>query len=712
MRPLHRHPSRRFQATIAVLALLLGAIAVFARSAFARQDETAPADDGAAQQQPAPEQPGRWILRARDRSKEIRLSDEEWMALSDFEVDLSLGPTPEVRTNILRFTPVVERVRRGSLRSPPPEPALVPGGQEQPTEHLAAARKLVWIISHDWQLRLYDQDNASAAERLATLYRLANHVSSDRTLTSAAVACAIFAAAEQRSDLSLDHAAISPAEAASLVRALKTIDAADPFHFMPGVARDRERGVRWMISAFSGDGGLDKLRESPPALWGEPVADGAALASLTQTQLEQRLRACDEAWGKMIAAFRNEDEGEAAAALAAIRADEAAGMFEPFASALIDAPLRFHENWEKSRAALVRRLAQLQSIADGTLDPDSLANAAVWYMRAADSLQGLNAAKADAIRAYARQHDRAADPSLLEILTSDQVQEVVKLLRRASTLEKCDFGYMVSAFTPPLVRRYHPGMRDLTDLLAADAARLLHQAREGSPAAAAGAAERLAMGYKLAARLGRDDSIMSALTAQADLRDIDSLAAAAFDSHAFDESQAATIRAAAASFRKGDPLGFERGMVEARKTAEGWLEVAAERHRQAELESDRSPRRLDGRSREQLEARLREDQEKAQKYAKSLGDDDVLWLLAVFTAESPRDSAPLLDRMKLLDGVIDVAAWDDALAVASAVRPLYEQGRFDELAALEHKTLADVTTLARRSRNDVHAALERVKAAR
>ena len=86
--------------------------------------------------------------------------------------------------------------------------------------------------------RLHDGDHRGAAEHLGELYRVGDHLRSDRTLISSLVGRAVFNEIDGAVQLGLDRALFDPADAADLARGVGAYETTDPFGMSEAVVMD------------------------------------------------------------------------------------------------------------------------------------------------------------------------------------------------------------------------------------------------------------------------------------------------------------------------------------------------------------------------------------------------------------------------------------------------------------------------------------------
>src|SRR6266850_2888444 len=126
---------------------------------------------------------------------------------------------------------------------------------------------------------------------------------------------------------------------------------------------------------------------------------------------------------------------------------------------------------ERARKSLEQTRTLLSSIAHGEVDATSLANAAIWYMRAVGAIEKIRPERMQEVRGYALMHHSSPSDELT--LTLTEAQGIIGTLREGSRLKRCDFERVDSPWLPSGLAPHHPGLRDAVRLLQADAARLI-----------------------------------------------------------------------------------------------------------------------------------------------------------------------------------------------------------------------------------------------
>jgi len=625
-----------------------------------------------------------WLRRAWERHQAISLTESARLALEDFERDPSRGPSDQVRRVMSRYQPALSMMRRAANQPPPPPVSIAVDAEDSsfPSfEQLTSSWQLSQGVRRDLLIRLNDEDAYGAIERLHTLFRVVDQTARAETLENSLVAADLFNLADAQIDLVLDYHIMGPTEASAMLAILKRLDADDPMRFISGVRHEAEAVQQWLSASFTGENGLKTFA----AEFGD-VATVAAVSkddsqAMTQADLDALVAKNGELLDRMVSAFESKDGDKARASLIDLekRAADELGVFEN----VMRITSRTHDRFMESRQRLLRRTVQLQSIADGSIDPLDLANAAVRYIRATVVLGQLGDRVVEPIRLYAVDHAVAADAEVTKAL--EKAQPVIAQLAEGAKLRRCDFTFARAAW-PLSLRHYHAGLRDAARVLHADAARLIHEQKYAE------AADRLVIGYRLADHLQNDRSLTASLVAFEIFRQTDDLVSAAMDGKWFDEASLTILWKAVEPISDVDAFSFARAKSDAHSSFDPWL-----------TEQRRSPA-----------AAPSQPESTVKQLLEPMDGERLLWLgLIRDSMQRPsrfRDRN-LADEMFALRDVLPQESIRDAMLQADAVRLLIHGGQYLELSAVEMPTLPEFTELAPTANQQVRAARDRLKPA-
>jgi len=251
---------------------------------------------------------------------------------------------------------------------------------------------------------------------------------------------------------------------------------------------------------------------------GEHVPIDIRAADMSQEEFDTAIRAYDLAHQHVAEAIACDDLELARAEIDDILRDVKSGAYGPLASAFMPALDNYLDRMIAIYDDMDDLLRDLETVAAGPEGALAVRNAALWYLRAIDAWEALDAADREAIDAYAQPaaaaEDDSAEPSATPGATAHAALEraapIIEFLLEAATIERCDFDLRnLWRFRGPTAKLDHlDGMRACARLLAADANRALDHAEvEEEPAARA--ALRIASIYRMTTHLASDRRIAS-----------------------------------------------------------------------------------------------------------------------------------------------------------------------------------------------------------
>lgn len=426
--------------------------------------------------------------------------------------------------------------------------------------HLAIQRNMARLLSARAQFAIEEGDSAAAAESLDVIMRMGSHSGQDRVVISSLVSAALMHMGDGRMDALIGSGMLTVEQAKPLAELYAQISNADPAGCIAAVRGEAEMMTATMRAALE-EGGTKSFAEDLKGMGlggesGDAIAQFEALdEAAAQRQIEQYAGWMDRAAG----AFAATDIDAARAAMAAITAEIEASPDSAFAKLMMPALDRVIEMHFSMRAMLAERAAQLKAIADGTVDPSSLANAA-WLLvqagRAAAAFgeidqQALELMRIDCGIAPDDQARRARD------MVARSERLVLETLERAALADRCDFLALsdTSSFEPPSLCIVHGAqVRAAARVVLADAT---DRACRGEPPS--GIARRLAAAFAASHALSRDASVGRAVFARAVFMDALAAMELALARKAVSVQDLAPVRAALARFDRSDPFGIMRG---------------------------------------------------------------------------------------------------------------------------------------------------------
>lgn len=131
-------------------------------------------------------------------------------------------------------------------------------GIEALLAHLGPARRSVRALRVAARLKLEAGDAEAAAERVAAMYRIAEHMSHDNVLISSLVSVAITVSANYETRAILDSGRLTAAARTRLLDGMSRLSGTDPFHTRAAIAGEEDLMVPW-IRQFTGPDAGDEL---------------------------------------------------------------------------------------------------------------------------------------------------------------------------------------------------------------------------------------------------------------------------------------------------------------------------------------------------------------------------------------------------------------------------------------------------------------------
>ncbi len=420
--------------------------------------------------------------------------------------------------------------------------------------HLNSMRGIVKLMRTDTVVKLRDGDTSNAATQIASLYRIGAHMSEDRILISGLVGQAIFSVGEFATQRGLDEGAFGAEDSAAILQSLKGLDPIDPFAYVEGMSMEREIMATWLSTRFEEDGGLDVVVDS---LFLEPEGElRTGLENLDDDTFYEQLDQVDQLANTMIETFMMSDEQGARDKLAALGEEIASGEHGMLAQVLMPAYGKIYDRMLQAREQVATRIESLEAIAQGEVEPQAIANGAVWYIRAAAMLHEIDAEQRASFTGLAQQLGEPVDEQMAETLRN--AQAVVETVRMASSKGRCDFApYRYN--TVRVLPDYLAGQRGLGAFLLADAVRLVDETDF------AGAAERVALCFHLAADLGTDEIIVTSLVSHDLFNRAFVFTNQAYNDWYFDRDEQPVLNEAVEQTGRSDPFGHIAAIMAAKQ---------------------------------------------------------------------------------------------------------------------------------------------------
>ncbi|MBT8486712.1 MAG: hypothetical protein HKO59_14360 [Phycisphaerales bacterium] len=485
------------------------------------------------------------------------ISDADWEVLWAWD-DPHTAPSAEVRAVLLRAQPIFEAVRRGTEQAFASYDLDYTQGFELQLPHLAPLRQVARLMGFETQRQLYDGDAHAAAESVATMYRMAGHLESDRTLISSLVAFSVFNRAETAAQVGYDRAAFDEAGAFAMLEALDGLDANDPFGIVEATVGEQELVVDWMTDRFATP--ADRQMGLAELEWLEPnLQDQLRFGVMTDEDFAAEVDQYDRMMGQVAEAFLIEDETVARKMLETIAAEAEGGGYGMLARVLAADPVRLYDRAVDARTAVRARRDKLEAFVRGIRKSADDANAAFDYAAAIEILRTVPAAEFAAVVAYANGDGPLTDEGRH---TLERLGDAIDHLRRGTERARCDLSVLRPGHRPHLVPAYVAGMQTAIVLLHADRRRCDD---DGDGVAVA---DRLAIVAGVVRHLSGDEPIASALVAHAALPPVTRALRSHGTDPVLDPARAAVLR-----LPRSDPFGYIASIVAARADLAARLRV-------------------------------------------------------------------------------------------------------------------------------------------
>lgn len=506
-----------------------------------------------------------------------RFTPEEMELIEAYRSGGGVAPSPEVRALINRAAPIIDNALRASSQGYSDFGLDYSQGFDMLLPHLGKMRSIARLMQADSMMRLGDGDGAGAAERIAAMYRLADHTGDDHILISSLVSRAIFEVADTSAQMGFDHGAFDPATAMVLLRSARAFDQDDPFQSIEALAMEQTLCMNMVRDHFMGDEQRKSEILAMLALEGELDEQFGAL---TLEQLEVHIGRYSALMDRYAEVWSGDDPEAARAQLAQIERELEAGEHGLIAQLLMPALGRAYEMMRLGRDKLHDRIELLEGITQGQVDVQTLTNAAVWYRRGIERLRDLDESWVEAMKSFDPRGE--ASSIVIEQLThaGAAAQEAIDLFVQGSNMRRCDFSVGRNALES-FIPTYGDGMRDAFILLSLEAVRRAALEDE------AGASAMLAAAFRMAGHLADDRLLVSSLVTRDGFLLASTTAAAIDRRRRFDEPSRQALAAAIRRNGTSDPFGFVEAAMATRenivKSIVQWGEPKEREAREARL---------------------------------------------------------------------------------------------------------------------------------
>ena len=196
------------------------------------------------------------------------VTDEEWDLVDRYRAHPAGAPTAQLRQVLARFDLAMGYAQRGARQKYSDYQHDYAQGFDLTLPHLGKMRTLARVMQADALVKLHDGHAAAAAGRIASMYRMGNHVGQDRIVISSLVGQLVWKTGDQALQTMLDRGALGPAEADEVLRAAESLPSTDPFSYVDATIMEYD------LVAHSIQNRLDALRQAPLDL--EPAVEHLA----------------------------------------------------------------------------------------------------------------------------------------------------------------------------------------------------------------------------------------------------------------------------------------------------------------------------------------------------------------------------------------------------------------------------------------------------
>ncbi|MHC4990269.1 MAG: hypothetical protein ACYTGC_04745 [Planctomycetota bacterium] len=485
-----------------------------------------------------------------------RLTQSERDLIDAYRDDPSGAPSPELRAALSKAEVVMGMAERGARQRFSDYQLDYDEGYGLMLPHLGQSRYVARLMQADAYLKLHDGDTRGAAERVASMYRMAEHAGHDRIVISSLVGLAIWHAGDKVLQSALDRGQVTADEAAIMLEAAGDLPENDPFNYVDAVLREADFAIASVQRhVYEEDGGLEALvgfvateDQVPPEL-----------ALMTDEDLQNEMESYTALMSEMSEAFAANDE----ARVAQMEQDLLDGKYGVLVKIIMPAMTLSLERKIQTEQQIQARIQTLSALVAGDVDPLEQANAALWYLRAAALLEKLLEDKGDLRDALREAEAPGADTTaeMLQRFLADDTGEVFKVLAGAARMKRCDFSYARGrrdrgpVFVPP----YAAELREVLRLVIVDATRRL-QARDHD-----GAVDRLQLLWSMLDHFERDAMFATAIMSHQAFGRAATMTLDVMRREGVSEGQRVMLVALAGQVSRVDPFGYVASVVKARE---------------------------------------------------------------------------------------------------------------------------------------------------
>lgn len=520
-----------------------------------------------------------------DSTNRLGMTRDEWDRLNN--IDGPHAMTLEDRELLRRVRPLLDLVgEAGSL--PKADFGLDRSqGHQLLLPHLSQMRSLSRVMRCEAWRRVGEGDVDAAIGIMEAQAGMSSHLGGDSVLISSLVSRALAQINDGLIEECLDRGVLDAEGAARVAAALGRLDSDDPFRIGDAVGSEAE------MFEISVGAAIDRGDRAEFAQAAQMIGQGfEPLAELDPEALEVQLATTRSLYAEVERAFANPNPEAARAALAQITTRIEDGEGGELARMFMSNFDRIYEMKLEGDRLIKDRRAMLLAIAEGRLEPQSVANAAMWYRlaaRAAVTIPEDEQATLEAFRVTLGAVDETVRVEARRIIDRHR-KAVIEPLLAGSRCGRCDFRAANGSPPPTVVGlpEYAPGLRAAARLLmveqilgssapAADASLVPTAATKSTPSAGAAfatpalvdpeapapdpIAENWIALIRVVGHVTGDSKVAHAVLAQSIFAD--GLQVATWQTGRWTpvEPWRERLEDTLGSFDRGDPVGHRRGLV-------------------------------------------------------------------------------------------------------------------------------------------------------
>ncbi|MHC4993336.1 MAG: hypothetical protein ACYTGC_20410, partial [Planctomycetota bacterium] len=181
-----------------------------------------------------------WYARAFEAKQ---ISNEQLRTIDDWLQNPAGAPSPAVRQILADAAATMSFARRGARQRYSDHALAYEKGFELTLPHLSQSRAVAKLMSADAMVKLHDGDVTGAADRVASLVRMGEHVGHDRIVISSLVAQSVWNIGDETLQTMLDRGLLEADEAAIVLEAATDLPEQDPFNYVEAVYMEQELAI-------------------------------------------------------------------------------------------------------------------------------------------------------------------------------------------------------------------------------------------------------------------------------------------------------------------------------------------------------------------------------------------------------------------------------------------------------------------------------------